>query len=225
MNSQDNKEKNFEKSVGFLKDSIKEKPDVICLSERFLYWGDEKQEEAETIDSKYIKYFQNFAKENQVNIVLGSVSVKIENSKKTTNTTFVVNRKGEIIHRYDKIYMFNVDKKDIKIQESDSTKSGKSFGIFELDGVYVGVGICYDLRYPEYFQALVEQGVEMIFLPANFRENTGKIAWDVLTKSRAIENQVYFCACGQTGGDGVTKRCANTRVVSYDGQIIDELGY
>jgi len=91
--------------------------------------------------------------------------------------------------------------------------------------VKIGVGICYDLRYPEYFQALVKNGVEVIFLPSNFRKKTGFIAWDNLTIARAIENQVYFCACDQTGESGIKERCGNSRIISYDGEILKNINF
>lgn len=96
---------------------------------------------------------------------------------------------------------------------------GKTNGLFELDGVKMGVGICFDLRYPEYFRELIKEGVEIIFLPSHFRKATGEIAWNILTRARAIENQVYFCACNQTGEGN----CGNTQVVSYDGKIMSNI--
>ncbi len=96
---------------------------------------------------------------------------------------------------------------------------GKTNGLFELDGVKMGVGICFDLRYPEYFRQLIKEGAEVIFLPSHFRKATGEIAWNVLTRARAIENQVYFCACNQTGEGN----CGNTQVISYDGKIMSNI--
>lgn len=96
---------------------------------------------------------------------------------------------------------------------------GKTNGIFELDGIKMGVGICFDLRYPEYFRELIKEGVEVIFLPSHFRKATGEIAWNILTRARAIENQVYFCACNQTGQGN----CGNTQIISYDGKIISNI--
>lgn len=224
INSGDDKKINFEKAKKYVLDSIKKDVDIVCLSERFLYWGDSKLEEAEKdINSKYIKEFQQIAKDGKVNIILGSVSIEAELKNKSTNSCLIIDRKGDIIHRYDKLYMFNVMKDDVVVKESDSTISGNSIGLFEIDEIKMGVGICYDLRYPEYFQELVKNGAEIIFLPANFRKVTGKIAWDILTKARAIENQVYFCACGQTGETGVKERCGNSRIISYDGEIISDL--
>lgn len=80
----------------------------------------------------------------------------------------------------------------------------------------MGVGICFDIRYPEYFRELIKEGAEILFLPSHFRTATGKLAWEVLTRARAIENQVYFCACNQTGEGN----CGNTQVISYNGKIM-----
>ncbi len=119
--------------------------------------------------------------------------------------------------------MYTVDRQDLKINEGRDTVKGKELGIVKIEGVKIGIGICFDIRYPEYFKALALNGVEIIFLPANFRKSTGEIAWEVLTKARAIENQVYFCACDQTGGVAEKERCGNTKVISYDGTIISQL--
>jgi len=223
LNADSNKEKNFLKAMRLLKRSLKNYPDVICLPEMFLYLGDNKIKEAEEINSKYLKAFQDFALENNVNLILGSVAFRSKIKSKITNTCFVINRKGKIILRYDKSYMFDVKHHDIIFNESASTIPGEKLGFFILDGIKMGVGICYDLRYPEYFRKLVKKGVKIIFLPANFRKRTGKIAWECLTSTRAIENQVYFCACNQTGGMNEKERCGNTRIVSYEGSIMKNL--
>lgn len=57
-------------------------------------------------------------------------------------------------------------------------------------------------------------------LPSSFRKSTGELAWKILTRARAIENQVYFCACNQTGGIAEKERCGNTQIISYDGTIM-----
>lgn len=218
MDSKDNKRENIEKAIKFMDEAVKKDSDIICLSEKFLYWG--KDRGAESIDSDIISNFKEYAKKNNVNIILGSLALKVESSDNITNTTLVINRKGEIIHRYDKIYMYTVDKDDLKIDEGKDTIKGNKLGLVEIDGVKIGIGICFDIRYPEYFKTLALNGAEVIFLPANFRKATGKRAWDILTRARAIENQVYFCACDQTGGIAEKERCGNTQIISYDGTIL-----
>lgn len=218
MESNGTRAENEEKAINLINEAISDKTDIICLSELFFYWGEDYTKGYCNVEA--IEKYQKIAMENNVNIILGSVALKDTKTNKTTNTCFVLNRKGEIVCRYDKKYMYKVNKENLKVDETEDTIPGSSDGIFEIDGVKMGVGICFDLRYPEYFRNLIKQGAEIIFLPAHFREATGKVAWDILTKARAIENQVYFCAINQTGEGN----CANTRVISYDGKILKELG-
>lgn len=212
------KQENEKKIFKQLEEAVLDRPDIICLSELFLSWG--KDFSGGKVNLEEIEKYQDFAKTNNVNIILGSVALESKDSNKTTNTSFVINRNGNIVGRYDKIHMYKVNKPDFKLDEKDDTIPGKDLGVFELDNVKIGVGICFDLRFPEYFRELIKRGVEIIFLPSHFNKNTGAIAWDTLTKARAIENQVYFCAVNQTG----EKLCANTKVISYDGEILKSLG-
>lgn len=211
------KQENEEKVFIQLQEAVKEKPDIICLSELFLSWG--KDFYSGKVKMEEIEKYQNFAKENNVNIILGSVALESNLPNKTTNTCFIINRNGTIVGRYDKIHLYKVNKPDFKFDEREDTIAGNRIGLFELDNVKVGVGICFDLRFPEYFRELTKNGAQIIFLPSHFRKNTGAIAWNVLTRARAIENQVYFCAVDQTGED----LCANTKVISYNGEILKSL--
>lgn len=221
MNSQDNKKENISKAFKFMDDAVAQGASILCLSEKFMYWGSDRT--GEDINSQSISDFKDYAKRNTVNIILGSIALKVENSNNITNTCLVIDKNGEIIHRYDKIYMYTVDKPNLKIDEASDTVAGSKLGLVELDGVKIGIGICFDLRYPEYFKALSTNGAEVMFLPSSFRKATGALAWDVLSKARAIENQVYFCACNQTGGIAEKERCGNTQIISYDGSIISNI--
>lgn len=218
MHSSGNKEENEKKTFDRLENSLIEKPDVIVLSELFLSWGTDFDNGKVMIEE--IQKYQEFAKKNQVNLILGSVSLIRDNSTKTTNTCFVIDRTGSIVSQYDKIYMYKVNRDDFTFDEHDDTIPGTSLGVAVIDGVKVGIGICFDLRYPEYFRNLVKEGVEVIFLPAHFTKKTGLLAWDTLVSARAIENQVYFCACNQTGSNV----CGKTKIVDYEGKIVKELG-
>lgn len=224
IDSSDSKEANFQKAQKYIIEAVAKKADIVCLSENFLYRGDDREKEIENLSSRYITAFLELAKEKQVNIVLGSIILPDGRGDKSTNSCLVIDRKGEIVCRYDKQFMYDVERKDFTFHESDTIQSGKKIGFFELDGVKMGVGICVDLRYPEYFRELTKKGAEIIFLPSNFRKITGERAWDVLTTARAIENQLYFCACGQTGQTGIKERVGNSRIISFDGKIISEIG-
>jgi len=218
MYSNGNKIENANKAIKMMKQSIKENPDVICLSELFLSWG--KNFNGGSVEINEIKEFQDFAQKYKVNLVLGSVALKNNVENKSTNTCFVINRDGKIVERYDKKYMYKVYREDFKVDETDDTIPGNELGIVELDGIKIGIAICFDIRFPEYFRELIKQDVQIIFLPSHFRSNTGEKAWNILPEARAIENQVYFCACNQTG-EGL---CGNTKIISYNGEIINQIG-
>ena len=83
-----------------------------------------------------------------------------------------------------------------------------------MKGVGVGVGICYDLRFPEYFRSLMKRGAEMLLIPANFTAETGRTAWEVLLRARAIENQSFVLAAGQFG------RHPDSGIMSYGNSMI-----
>ncbi|MCX6722815.1 MAG: carbon-nitrogen hydrolase family protein [Candidatus Staskawiczbacteria bacterium] len=217
--SSGDKQNNFNKAREYILEAVDQKADIICLPENFLF-SDAKK--AEKLSSKYIVDFQNLAKENKINLILGSIIIN-DGNEKHSNTSLVIDRKGDIIFRYDKNYLYDVEREDVTYRESDEITPGDKIGLCKLEDVWIGIGICVDLRYPEYFRELMKNGAEIIFLPSSFRKITGQLAWDVLTKARAIENQVYFCACGQTGGSGNKERCGHSRIISFDGNIISEI--
>ncbi len=101
--------------------------------------------------------------------------------------------------RYRKIHMFDITAPDgQQYNESAAMKPGEAVVTYDVEGVTVGCSICYDLRFPDLFQALVARGAQMIALPAAFTLQTGKDHWEVLLRARAIETETYMCAAGQT---------------------------
>lgn len=119
MDSRGTREENEKKALKFMKQAVQEKADIICLSESFVYWGKEYEQRCCTLQD--IDKYQSFAKENEVNLILGSVNLLDESSGKTTNTCFVINRQGSIVHRYDKKYMYQVKKENLVVDERQRT--------------------------------------------------------------------------------------------------------
>ena len=113
------KQENEKKIFKQLEEAVLDKPDIICLSELFLSWG--KEFSGGKVNLEEIEKYQDFAKTNNVNIILGSVALESKDSNKTTNTSFVINRNGNIVGRYDKIHMYTVNKSDLKLDEKDDT--------------------------------------------------------------------------------------------------------
>jgi len=143
---------------------------------------------------------RDMAKTHGVFIHGGSILERIAGEERVGNTTFVFNRAGAEIARYRKIHMFDITAPDGRqYNESASMKPGDAVATYDCEGVTIGCSICYDLRFPDLFQALMAKGAQVIALPAAFTLQTGKDHWEVLLRARAIETQTYVCAAGQTG--------------------------
>ena len=128
-----------------------------------------------------------FARENEVNIVGGSVARLDSATGKIYNTCYVFDRAGQEIASYDKVHLFSPGREDQVFER------GNNLCTFTLDGHKCGLAICYDLRFGN-FLSQIAQNIEILFLPAAWPKLRQK-HWDVLTQARAIEYQVFVAAC------------------------------
>src|SRR5688572_25326973 len=163
IDSIDNKDANAKKAKDYITKAAGQGADIVCLAEDFLYKGDGVVPE-DLDSSRYVAEFRELAKELGINIVLGSMILASPEGK-PTNTSLIINRSGQIIHKYNKTYMYDVERPDFTYHESDEVQPGTTLGVFTLEGITMGVGICVDLRYPEYFRDLMRAGAEVVFLP------------------------------------------------------------
>ena len=114
---------------------------------------------------------------------------------------FVIDDQGQIVARYDKIHMFDVQVADTQgaYRESDRMEPGDQVVLVDTPWGRLGLTICYDLRFAELFSALMQAGADFIAVPSAFTQITGAAHWSTLLRARAIENQVYIWAPGQCG--------------------------
>jgi predicted amidohydrolase len=121
--------------------------------------------------------------------------------KRTYNTCVVVNPRGEVVARYRKIHLFDVDiPGGAVLRESDATAAGDDRVVVEIEGAKVGLSICYDLRFPELYRELVlDRGAEVLLVPSAFTAHTGAAHWHLLLRARAIEDQAWVVAAAQWG--------------------------
>ncbi|MFE8072119.1 carbon-nitrogen hydrolase family protein [Marinobacteraceae bacterium S3BR75-40.1] len=119
----------------------------------------------------------------------------------------VVNSEGEEVARYDKIHLFDAEVGDDqgRYRESDTFEPGDAVVCVDTPAGRLGLSICYDLRFPELYRRLVEEGAEWITVPSAFTYRTGEAHWEPLLRARAIEDQVWICAPNQ-GGQHTEKR-------------------
>ena len=139
------------------------------------------------------EFLRDTARTHKVHVHGGSIIEK--GQEKLFNTTVVFDPDGQEIARYRKMHLFDIVAPDgTGYRESNTYGAGDEVVTYEADGTKVGCAICYDLRFPDLFWKLREQGAEVIFLPSAFTLATGKDHWEVMIRSRAIETQCWFAA-------------------------------
>jgi predicted amidohydrolase len=130
---------------------------------------------------------------------VGSLAIKISPDR-AVNRGFLIDPKGEIAARYDKIHMFDVDLEGGEsYRESRTYRPGEQAVLADLPWGRLGVTICYDLRFPALYRALAEAGATMLTVPSAFTVQTGEAHWHVLNRARAIENGSFLFAAAQCG--------------------------
>jgi len=130
---------------------------------------------------------------------IGSLAIKISPDR-TANRAFLIDPKGEIAARYDKIHMFDVDLEGGEsYRESRTYRPGDIAVTTDLPWGRLGISICYDLRFPALYRALAEAGATILTVPSAFTRQTGEAHWHVLLRARAIENGCFVLAAAQGG--------------------------
>jgi deaminated glutathione amidase len=122
-------------------------------------------------------------------------------AKRTYNTALVIDPAGTLAARYRKIHLFDVAiPGGATLRESDATAAGNELVVVDIDGARVGLSICYDVRFPELYRALVkDRGAEVLLVPAAFTAHTGAAHWHLMLRARAVENQAWVVAAAQWG--------------------------
>lgn len=130
------------------------------------------------------------AKKNKIYLVAGSVPEFADGH--IYNTSYVFDRNGHQIAKNRKMHLFDIDVKNgQRFKESDMLSAGNSTTVFNTEFGKIGLCVCYDFRFPELSRLMIDQGAKMITVPAAFNMNTGPDHWEILFRTRALDNQVY----------------------------------
>jgi predicted amidohydrolase len=169
--------------------------------------------------------FQALARETQAWLLVGSITVKIDNES-MANRSYLLSSDGTIVARYDKIHMFDVTLPSGKvIRESSAYRSGARAVVAQTPWGTLGMTVCYDLRFPHLYRALAKAGAMFLAVPSSFQRETGVAHWHTLLRTRAIENLSYVFApamCGDHPGNRSTY--GHSLIVDPWGKILAELG-
>jgi len=157
-------------------------------------------------------------------IIWGGIAER--NGDKVYNTSFIIGKNGELIAKYRKTHLFQIFANDqFSIDETATYEHGDTGPVtIELAGWKVGISICYDLRFPEFYRNYA--GCDLIINTAAFTRKTGKAHWEVLMRARAIENQCFMLGVGQCGRNELTRFSAYGHSLLIDpwGVVNNDLG-
>lgn len=178
---------------------------LIVLPENFALMGMEESDKLQAAEQPGQGPIQDFlaqqASKNEIWLVGGTLPIATSDPNKVRAASLIYNSQGEQVGRYDKIHLFDVviGEDEEAYRESASTEPGDQVLVVDTPVGRLGVAICYDLRFPELFRVMLDQGVQLIALPSAFTSKTGRAHWKPLVRARAIENSCYMIAANQGG--------------------------
>ncbi|MBF0264100.1 MAG: carbon-nitrogen hydrolase family protein [Gammaproteobacteria bacterium] len=231
MASGPNVSANLSEAERLIKMSVESGAELVVLPENFALMGMKDLDTlkiAEDINNpgEILEFLSNTAKYFGIWLLGGTVPIKTNDTSKILSASILFNDKGEQVARYDKIHLFDMDLSESSgaYHESSFTKAGSD--IITIDSPFgkLGIAICYDIRFPELFRKMTKSGMQILLLPSSFTAITGQAHWEILNRSRAIENLCYVVTSAQ-GGYHVNGRetYGHSMIVSPWGKILDQL--
>ncbi|MES0864137.1 carbon-nitrogen hydrolase family protein [Ruegeria sp. SCPT10] len=164
-------------------------------------------------------------------LLIGSLGIKTHDPDgRFANRSFMINPQGQIVARYDKIHMFDVQVTETEtFRESKNYRPGEQAVVAETDFGKIGLTICYDIRFPHLHAALAQAGARILTVPAAFSPVTGAAHWESLLRARAIETGCWVLAPAQTGAHPTTRgktrhTHGHSMVVAPWGEVVIDAG-
>ena len=199
-------------------------PEVVNLCEK-RPGGLERKAHLEAAEPALAAY-RELAQELEIWLLAGSLVVKLEDDTRMANRSFLIDPKGRIVAKYDKIHMFDVDLEGGEsYRESNRFRPGERAVVADTPWGPTGMTICYDMRFPYLYRTLAQAGARILTVPSSFTQPTGRAHWHTLLRSRAIETGCFVIAPAQCGDheDG-RKTYGHSLIISPWGEILAEAG-
>jgi predicted amidohydrolase len=206
LNTQDDVAANLARVRHFAAEAAAAGAQLVVLPENFAFMGEEaaRRDLAERLDGTFsgpiLSCLAESATKHGIWLLGGGMPERSDDVARPFNTAILVDARGELAAKYRKVHLFDVTTPDgTSYRESAASCPGGDAVTAEVLGVRIGLSICYDLRFPELYRRLVDQGARVLVVPAAFTVPTGKDHWHALLRARAIENQAYVVAPAQHG--------------------------
>ena len=196
-------EKNLDTARALLARAAREGAELAILPEYFCIMGRSDRDKLQVAEAPGDGPIQSMlaetARENRLWLVAGTLPLRGGEEGRAKNANLVFSPRGEAVARYDKIHLFRYDNGKEQYDEGRTLEAGSAPVAFDAGGVRVGLSVCYDLRFPELYRALMTPPCDLLCVPSAFTHPTGLAHWEVLLRARAIENQCYVAAAAQGG--------------------------
>ncbi len=196
---------NLLETARLAEEAVKQGADLIVLPENFAFMGrscgDANALREAPGDGPLQAFLSQLASRLGIWVVGGTIPLEAEDAAKWRAACTVYDEQGRQVARYDKQHLFDVNlvESDEQFVESESIEPGDRVVVIDSPVGRLGISVCYDLRFPELYRAMIDRGVEVISLPAAFTAITGRAHWETLVRARAIENLCYVIAAAQGG--------------------------
>ncbi len=205
MASGPNVKANLAEAEKLIKIAVQQQAELVVLPENFAIMGiseTDKVKIAEAFGTGLLQdYLRDQAIKNNIWLVGGTIPILSKESGKVFAACLLYNPQGEVVTRYDKIHLFDVtiEATNESYTESETMTPGNQIVVVDTPFGRLGLAVCYDLRFPELFRAMVEKNMEICALPSAFTSLTGKVHWESLLRARSIENLSFIIAADQGG--------------------------
>ena len=193
----DSKQENLATAARAVKQLASQGADLVVLPEMFAcpYQTDLFPSYAERADGPAVRFLADLAAQTGVWLVAGSIP-ELDEEGRVFNSSFVFNRQGHLAARHSKAHLFDINITGGQyFRESDTLTPGDQATVFETEFGLAGLCICYDFRFPELARKMVLAGAQLIIVPGAFNQTTGPAHWELLFRSRAVDNQVFTLGC------------------------------
>ena len=209
LNSGADKAANVTAAVALVRRAAAAGARLVVLPETWTYKGSHAllDDVAESIDGPANTVLAGLAAELGVFVLAGSIYERTTRPGRYANASVLFDPRGAPVAVYRKIHLFDAVAGAKVYRESDDLDPGADLVTADVDGLAVGLTICYDLRFPELYRSLALRGARLLLVPSAFTEETGRDHWEVLLRARAIENGCFVVAAAQWGVHGDDRRC------------------
>ena len=228
MTSRGNLAANLERTAHWIAQAVEAGAEFVALPENFACMPEEHGDPEHGVqdpDGPVIEFLRDQAKRHGILLAGGTFAERIPGDSRHFNTALLFDSGGELLARYRKIHLFDVDLPGATLRESRTVAPGEEIVAAQTPLGPIGLSVCYDIRFPELYREMTARGVHFITVPSAFAVQTGRDHWEVLLRARAIESQAFVIAPAQCGRHSENRESyGRSMIVDPWGLVLAQLG-